>query len=135
MATADTDGFLKTQEIKVKPKKMQNKYQRMDAGPLISLIQECFKEYKYWAMKDLVRRLKQPETWLKQNLEEIAYLLKKGIYANKWTLKRSLEGILLTEEQLEAMAQQQEANAQAPEIPEDDDDDDDDDMEMINILG
>ncbi|KAL8842727.1 MAG: hypothetical protein Q9170_000383 [Blastenia crenularia] len=68
-------------------KASQYKAARIPANELKDLIFECFKDYTYWPMKALKDRLDQPETYLRQVLDEIAQLVRNGTYANSWQLK------------------------------------------------
>ena len=46
-----------------------------------------FEEYEYWSIKGLKEKTRQPETYLKESLESIAILIKKGPYTAKYMLK------------------------------------------------
>ena len=59
----------------------------MPQNELLDLIMKCFREYKYWPLKALKDRLKQPEAYLKSTLENVAQLIRQGPFAMKWQLK------------------------------------------------
>ena len=48
---------------------------------------DCFKEYEFWPLKALKERTKQPEAYLKQTLEMVAYLVRSGPHAATWHLR------------------------------------------------
>ena len=59
----------------------------MPKKDLLDLLFRLFEEYEYWSMKGLNERTKQPESYLKESLESIANLIKKGPYTSKYSLK------------------------------------------------
>ena len=59
----------------------------MPQNELLDLIMQCFREYKYWPLKALKDRLRQPEAYLKSTLENVAQLIRQGPFAMKWQLK------------------------------------------------
>lgn len=59
----------------------------MPENELLDKIFECFREYNYWSMKALRARLQQPEAYLRETLEKIAFLAKTGRFATQWSLK------------------------------------------------
>ncbi|KTW31128.1 transcription factor IIF subunit TFG2 [Pneumocystis jirovecii RU7] len=63
------------------------KASRLPRNELLDILFKCFDDYDYYSMKTLKEITKQPETYLKEVLESIAVLLKKGPYIMKWTLK------------------------------------------------
>lgn len=71
----------------VKPKKGEIfKATRIPKNQLLDLIFECFREFQYWPMKALRQRTQQPDSYLRQVLEEVAVLIKSGRFANNYTL-------------------------------------------------
>lgn len=90
---------------------------RMPKKDLLDLLFRLFEEYEYWLMKGLKERTRQPETYLKESLESIANLIKKGPYTLKYNLKPEYRR--LRDARLGHVAQQEEK------------DDDDDEMEDI----
>jgi transcription initiation factor TFIIF subunit beta len=55
------------------------------------MLYRLFKEYKYWRLGDLKAKTNQPETYLKETLAKIAYLVKSGPNANTWTLTQEAQ--------------------------------------------
>ncbi|KAG7663406.1 uncharacterized protein J8A68_003058 [[Candida] subhashii] len=60
---------------------------RMPKKDLLDLLFRLFEEYEYWSMKGLKERTRQPESYLKESLDSIANLIKKGPYTSKYNLK------------------------------------------------
>ena len=60
---------------------------RMPKKDLLDLLFRLFEEYEYWSIKGLKEKTRQPETYLKESLESIAILIKKGPYTAKYMLK------------------------------------------------
>lgn len=60
---------------------------RMSLDNLLDEIVNCFKQYEYWSLKAFKAHLKQPESYLKETLENIATLHKRGPMTGKWQLK------------------------------------------------
>ena len=50
------------------------------------MLHKCFQEYKYWSLKALKARVRQPEAYLKETLLKIATLVKTGTFAMNYTL-------------------------------------------------
>lgn len=70
-----------------KSESQHNKATRIPKNELLDLLFKCFQEYEYWSLKGLREYVKQPESYLREALEEIAHLNKRGPYALKWSLK------------------------------------------------
>lgn len=66
---------------------------RMSEKDLLDRIYKCFQKYRYWSLKALKLELKQPETFIKQMLEGVAYLVRSGDFAMNYKLKDEYEGI------------------------------------------
>ncbi|MCJ1332291.1 hypothetical protein MMC10_008983 [Thelotrema lepadinum] len=90
--TGNLDNFIKT-AAPPKAKGQDNKTARIPQNELLDMITNCFKEYRYWHLKDLRDKLRQPETYLKQTLEIVAQQVKVGTHANTWQLKRELRDL------------------------------------------
>lgn len=60
---------------------------RMSLDNLIDEISKCFQQYEYWSLKAFKAHLKQPESYLKETLDSIATLHKRGPMTGKWQLK------------------------------------------------
>ncbi|CAG8613820.1 9264_t:CDS:2 [Dentiscutata heterogama] len=71
-----------------KPKvTMEQKTTRIPKNELIDSLFGAFEKYAYWTFKGLKDYVKQPESYLKEVLNEIAILDKKGHYNNCYHLK------------------------------------------------
>lgn len=73
--------------VKGKKRPPKEKAVRVSQTELLDLLYQCFKEYKYWQLKALRQRLNQPETYIRQTLEQIATLIRAGDFATTWMLK------------------------------------------------
>lgn len=118
-----TSMFLKSTTNKTKG---EGRAIRMPKKDLLDLLFRLFEEYEYWSMKGLKERTRQPETYLKESLESIANLIKKGPYTSKYNLKPEYKRLRDAER---AARLGQDATNEAEE--EKDDEDEDDDMEDI----
>ena len=95
-----------------KPKSQQNKYARMPQNELIDMLHSMFDDYKYWSMKAIKAKVKQPEAYLKETLPKIAELVKSGYFASNW--KR---------QEMFARASRHDASGDVTVKPEEEDDD------------
>ena len=78
-----------------KAKSQQNKNVRVAQNELLDGLSNCFREYKYWRLKDLRERLKQPETYIKQGLVIInAHLIQSGPKVGTYALSENSQKIL-----------------------------------------
>lgn len=128
--------FIRAQ--KTMAQKGEGKATRIPKNELLDLLFRLFEEYDYWSMKGLRERTKQPEVYLKEVLESMATLIKKGPYSMKYCLKPefkrireqggSLSSTLAMDESADAADQSAEASASQSQ------DQDDDDMEMETIM-
>ncbi|KAI0139757.1 putative transcription initiation factor IIF subunit beta [Pestalotiopsis sp. NC0098] len=126
MGNAKMSGFVQTVGPKAKTKaKREEKAARMEQSALLDAIFACYTDTKfdYWSMKAFKNRLKQPEAWLRENLEQVAVLHKTGRFANYWELKP------------EYQKRKPNADTAAAEVADfDDDDDEDDNVEMEDVV-
>ncbi|CEP61767.1 transcription factor IIF subunit TFG2 LALA0_S04e00188g [Lachancea lanzarotensis] len=81
---SDNSNFLKVGREKAKN---NARAIRMPKKELLDFLFKLFDEYDYWSLKGLKERTKQPEVYLKECLDQVAILVKKGPYALKYTLK------------------------------------------------
>ncbi|KAK6454668.1 RNA polymerase II transcription initiation factor TFIIF middle subunit [Scheffersomyces xylosifermentans] len=81
----NTSVFLKSNPNK--GKNGEGRAIRMPKKDLLDLLFRLFEEYEYWSMKGLKERTRQPESYLKESLDSIANLIKKGPYTSKYNLK------------------------------------------------
>lgn len=88
-ANANTDpfaGWIQTGENRNR-RDAANKAARIPEKELLQLLFSCFQEYQFWHMRTLRHRTKQPETYLRQVLSQIAVLSKSGHSSGTWRLK------------------------------------------------
>lgn len=141
--TGQTKSFIKS-----KPKlKSREIHARMSLDNLLDEIVKCFKQYEYWSLKAFKAHLKQPESYLKETLENIAMLHKRGPMTGKWQLKAetrnamkgyaglsqfdksSTQKALADRDQDDQKIKSEHQGEAAPEV-----DDSDDDIEMEDRL-
>ncbi|KAJ2702541.1 hypothetical protein FB645_004237 [Coemansia sp. IMI 203386] len=79
----NTGGFNTTH----KKQKAEPKLARMDRKDLMDMLFAAFARFPYWPLKDLVKHTRQPSTYLKEVLLEVAFLNKRGPYATMYSLK------------------------------------------------
>ncbi|EHK25013.1 uncharacterized protein TRIVIDRAFT_128281, partial [Trichoderma virens Gv29-8] len=116
-------NFIKNAPSTVKPKKGEIlKATRIPKNQLLDLIFDCFRQYQYWSMKALRQRTQQPDSYLRQVLEEVAVLNKSGPFANHYCLSEAYRD--------KGGNDAKEAAAEAM----DDDGDDDEGEEMEDVL-
>lgn len=80
----DNSNFLKVGREKAKS---NTKSIRMPKKEILDYLFKLFDEYDYWSLKGLKERTRQPEAHLKECLDKVATLVKKGPYAFKYTLR------------------------------------------------
>ena len=67
----------------------------MALNELLDALTNCFKEFRYWRLKDLRARLQQPEQYIKTNLVTIgAHLIQSGPRVGTYALNESARRIL-----------------------------------------
>lgn len=98
---------------------------RMPKKDLLDLLFRLFEEYEYWSMKGLKERTRQPESYLKESLESIANLIKKGPYTSKYNLKPEYKRLRDAERAARLGIEVENEN--------NDNADDDDDIEMEDV--
>lgn len=119
--------------LKVGREKAKNSIRaiRMPKKELLDYLFKLFDEYDYWSLKGLKERTKQPEVYLKECLDQVAILVKKGPYALKYTLKTEFKKL-----------KEAERAARLGELAQDDDNEEDiqgeegeeDEIEMEDVL-
>ncbi|EDK43008.1 hypothetical protein LELG_01186 [Lodderomyces elongisporus NRRL YB-4239] len=119
----NTSVFLKSTQPK---SKSEGRAIRMPRKDLLDLLFRCFEEYEYWSIKGLKERTKQPESYLKESLESIATLIKKGPYTSKWALKAEYKK-LRDAERAARLGLTEEQDKEK----ENEEEDDDEDMEDV----
>lgn len=97
----------------------------MPQSELRDRIFHCYDQYAYWSLKGFKQALRQPEAWLRENLEELAVLHKSGHFANYWELKPEYKRLNM---------QSVEGAPPSPEANDSDFDGDDDNIEMEDVV-
>lgn len=87
MQSSQADNIQQPRPLPRGKKPQENKAARIPEDVLLDRLLRAFKEYKYWPLRALKQRTNQPEAYLKETLQKIAYLVKTGQFANNWTLK------------------------------------------------
>lgn len=59
----------------------------MEKPELIDRLLELFRQHRIWGLRDLKARVSQPESYLREVLDEIAFMWKQGDFNGKWELK------------------------------------------------
>lgn len=125
----------------------EGKATRIPRNELLDLLFKLFESYDYWSLKGLKERTKQPEVYLKEVLDEIAILIKKGPYSMKYSLKPEYKkhgmvgnGVADGSSKSNGEAQVEDGSAggnpsnEGNEGDEDYDEDDEDDIEMETVV-
>ncbi|KAF4581192.1 transcription initiation factor iif [Ophiocordyceps camponoti-floridani] len=121
-------NFIKNAAQQVKPKKGEVfKAARIPKNQLLDLIFDCFRHYQYWSMKALRQKLQQPDTYLRQVLEEVAVLHKSGRFANHYGLSDAYKDKAGSDAKEEAATAAEDGGVFG-------DEDDDDDEELEDVL-
>ncbi|OWB63508.1 hypothetical protein B5S29_g4492 [[Candida] boidinii] len=118
--------------------KAEGRASRMERQDLMNKLFDMFGEYEYWTMKGIKEKTNQPEAYLKECLDSIAVLERKGTYALKYRLKDEYKTSREVERKEKLYDDDDiEITGTATHIKreeiDDDDDEDDDDLEMIDI--
>ena len=115
---------------------------RMDQKDLLDAIYKCFQQYRYWSLKALKFRLKQPEAYIKQMLDGIAFLVRSGDFAMNYKLKDEYEGIAnikqdeVKDENAVVKSEDEGSMAEDAEMDEEEDEDEDElDLEDVKMEG
>lgn len=117
-----TSLFFKSNPVK---NKADGRAIRMPKKDLLDLLFRLFEEYEYWSIKGLKEKTKQPETYLKESLESIATLIKKGPYTAKYMLKPEYKRLRDTEKAARLGVETKETENEVK---------DEDDVEMEDVL-
>ncbi|KAF6068908.1 Transcription initiation factor IIF, beta subunit family protein [Candida albicans] len=115
--------FLKSTQGK---NKSEGRAIRMPKKDLLDLLFRLFEEYEYWSMKGLKERTRQPESYLKESLESIATLIKRGPYTSKYTLKAEYRRLRDAERAVRLGLDEDDQNKENNE-----DEDEDEEMEDV----
>ncbi|CAG8495446.1 4521_t:CDS:2 [Acaulospora morrowiae] len=104
---------------------MEQKTTRIPKHELLDLLFGAFSRYMYWSFRGLKDYAKQPESYLKEVLSEIAVLDKKGPYNNCYHLKpeynqKESASISIAPQGLEAPTANVGSGDEQPEFDDDD---------------
>ncbi|KAG8628050.1 hypothetical protein KVT40_003923 [Elsinoe batatas] len=122
--------FVSKPSLKGKKKPQTDKAVRVSTTELMDMLTECFKEYRYWSLKALKGRLKQPEAFIKSEMERIATLIRSGPFTGQWKLRPEYEATLT------GGTSDIKEEAAAEEFEDDEDEDDDEgDFEDVKMEG
>ncbi len=110
------------------------RFARLDRHDLIDRLFSLFSDKPYWGIPALRATLKQPDSWLREVLKDVAEPMKEGQYANMWRLKEGWRGDAKGEGEGEGMMEA-DPNAEAEGREEEfvDDEDDDDFEEVFKV--
>lgn len=130
--TGSTITLSKELAQKKEAAKQDGRAARMDRDVLMNLLFKLFNQYEYWTMKGLREKTNQPEAYLKECLESIAVMERKGPYALKWTLKDEYKKSIDVEKKVKNGSADEEDEDNNKDN-EDNDDDELEDVEMEDI--
>ncbi len=65
----------------------ENRAARVPHNVLNDALLQLFREHRIWGLRDLKKRVEQPEAYVRQVLEGIATMWKSGDFNGKWELK------------------------------------------------
>lgn len=109
-----------------------NRSARVSRSDLIDRLLLCFKKHRIWGLRDLKAEVNQPEAYLRDTLQEIAFMWKAGDFNGKWELKNEFKA-------QDAQLLNPTNSEVAPEVEESefdrsgkDEDDDDEKMDFEN---
>ena len=119
---------------KQKKKKQQEKAVRISQEELLDALHNCFREFRYWSLRALKQRLKQPEAYIKTVVEMIATLVRSGPFAMNYKLKPEYESSVNvdTKAAKEEAAEERESD---DDIKDEDGDDLEDEFEDVAMEG
>ncbi|KAI1081753.1 transcription initiation factor IIF, beta subunit-domain-containing protein [Whalleya microplaca] len=106
-------------------KQKEEKAARLPKSELLDRIFNCFERYRYWSMKSFKQELRQPEAWLREVLDEIAFMHRTGPFTNYWELRQD------GKDAGNVPQNQSVAPNAAPEVDESESDADDVEMEDV----
>lgn len=113
-----------------KAKPQENKTARMPRNELFDLIFKCFDQYKYWGLASLKDKTQQPETYLKETLNQVAELIKTGPNAGKYQLGTGMNRDIAAQIKEDQIKDEDGADDSDLDLS-DGDDDKDDEMQDI----
>lgn len=121
-------GFISSSK-QIKQKRQQEKAVRVSETELLDLLINCFKEYKYWSLRALKQRLKQPEIHIKTVIDKIASLVRSGPFAMHYQLRPEYASISATEDRAAEEGEESDDDMKLDEADEEEGDFEDVKME------
>jgi len=70
----------------------QQRLTRIPKNELLDLLFPLFAQAPYWHLRALNDHVQQPQTYLRETLNEVAILVPKGPYAQMWALRPEYKG-------------------------------------------
>lgn len=132
--TGSTITLSKELAMKKEAAKQEGRSARMDRDTLMNVLFRLFNEYEYWTMKGLREKTNQPEAYLKECLESVAVMERKGPYALKWRLKDEYrKSISVEKKAIHGSIDEDEGDNSQKGRGKDDEEDQDEDIEMEDI--
>jgi transcription initiation factor TFIIF subunit beta len=133
--TGSTITLSKELAMKKEIAKADGRAARLERDVLMNLLFKLFNEYEYWTMKGLREKTNQPEAFLKECIESIAVMERKGPYALKWRLKDEYRKSIDVEKKVKrgTIEEDEEAERSGDGERDDEDDEEMDDVEMEDI--
>ncbi|CAK3960144.1 Transcription initiation factor IIF subunit beta [Lecanosticta acicola] len=131
-------GSMTSKPNKSKKKQPKEKAVRISKEELLDNLQQCFQQYQYWPLKALRERLQQPEAWIKEVLDEIAYAVRSGDYVGTYKLNESSARLLQIQDgdlKAEAAPIKNESDQGTGDELGEADDDDVDEFEDVKMEG
>lgn len=116
-------NFITGQKSAKGKKVQQEKAVRISQDELLDALTGCFKEYRYWSLKSLTQRLRQPEAFIRSTLEKIATLVRSGSFSGRYKLNDEYEATVRGSSgpAKEEAAQEDETDVDIKDDEEDDD--------------
>ena len=65
----------------------ENRAARVPRNILVDRLLELFKEHRIWGLRDLKIKVEQPEAYVRDVLQEVAFMWRNGDWNGKWELK------------------------------------------------
>lgn len=89
---------------------------------LIDKLMDLFRQHRIWGLRDLKAKVNQPEAYLRQTLDEIAFMWKAGDFNGKWELKDEFKSDAMLQNPTGVVAPKVEDSDMDKSGMEDDDD-------------
>ncbi|ETI22211.1 hypothetical protein G647_06284 [Cladophialophora carrionii CBS 160.54] len=112
----------------------ENRAARVDKDVLVDKLMALFRQHRIWGLRDLKAKVNQPEAYLRETLEEIAFMWKQGDFNGKWELKdeyKQGDQMLLNPTGVEIAPKAEDTDADTKSGMDLDDDDDEDEFEDV----